>query len=507
MKKGKLFYQSSAFQKSKMQSGLNSQYRSVTTEDRISLQPRDVESEKFQLKSVIFLLAIRKSVNNMHTRHLKFSFYLIRSLFKETKICRRRSVQPTPTVRRKDIVKIKILKRLHENYKKKKDFNQKYKFIKFCKQFERVKLVKIRRIECVRTILTIFKKKIKITFLEFRGKCRKKFEKVKELKEIVRKIEKIIVRKILTSIVCNRIVLKQFAILYKPKQNLPIMKIVAKAKLSNSPSPESTCKQKKSLFLQKIQKKATEKCIFYQQALLHLRVLTRNHILAKKRCFQKLFTHCRSIRKVHLMRKGYKLTESLQKLIGSKYDFFIKSLKSFEISKSNLNFLVQTLNYIFYKSSMNHKAYSLLSIFQSKRKLNQKAIKSLMNLSRLLNSKVFNRSFFAFMLLKSFKPPKKPTLNPKKTKEKFNAIYALLQIFDCHKYRNLFFTYTLLKSSKNPVKLLTNALSKVHSRVSLYNKLIVFKSLKSKHYDLLRASKIFYLLKQSYTKSTAYSFM
>ena len=507
-----------SYQKTRSNRVKSDTYTTVNNET-INLASNNPEKDALNFKSVIFCLELRKSFNKMNLRYVKYSFYLMRSLFKETKVLSRRSscsLQMDSIIQKKS-----MLKEISQAFQQEKIITQKKKFFYLCKTLLKVRIIKTKRIESVVRITRVFQKKLHIKFTEFRKKCSYSFNKWEELNLVTKKLEKLILRKICSKILCNFTKMTHFSLLNKPKQNLPIMKLQSKVN-SKSPVCENSPSQTRFLFLEQTKNNSAGKTKTYQKALIRMRVLNRNHLIAKKRYFHYFLSYCKTSKLAEYRNKGGKLKKSLLRLFKNTFTSFLESVKYIETYKNNLKVLMQKLDITFSKISNINKANSLICLRQVKKKpmLGVKESKCLLNFTRILNMKVFKKYFLAFILIQGFKGRKK-TLTPSQNKKQFRAMHTVLRIFESRKYKHLFSAFIELKrlSELNQTKMsffmastfLENTLSKIYTREDFNSKLLAFNILRSHtikaQINLIRGSKLYFLLKHHYIRALALSFM
>ena len=85
-----VFRSSDQSRASTMQSNVNDQEISQTIEESKTLVYSNLEKNFFSPKCVIFCLELRKICKKKHLRYIKFAFFLIRSLYKDSQLETRR---------------------------------------------------------------------------------------------------------------------------------------------------------------------------------------------------------------------------------------------------------------------------------------------------------------------------------------------------------------------------------------------------------------------------------
>ena len=506
-----------SFQKGRIKI-MKSETFSTESNESVNIASKESEKDPLNFKSVIFCLELRKSFNKLNLRYVKHSFYLMRSLFKETKVSPRRSssgLKINSIIERKAVLK-EILQSLQEE----RIVKQKKIFFYMFKNLLNVKIFQKKRVESVLRITRVFQKKLQLKFNEFKKRCNYIFNKWEELNLATKKLEKIISRRITSKILCNFTKITQFSILYKPKQNLPIIKFQPRAE--RSPVHEKIHSHTKSLFLQQMKNKNTEKNEKYQKALIRMCVLNRNHLIAKKRYFQHFLAYCKIKKLADSRNKGIKLKKSMFRIFKNTFNSMLESIKYIEIYKNNLRIFLQKLDFVFYKISMNSKANSLACISSIKKKpiLRVKAAKSLLNFIRIINLKLFSKYFLAFISIQGFQGRIKIT-TPSKIKKQFKVVNTVLRIIESRKYKTLFGAFVKLKIvpklKQTQINLflassfLGDILGRLCARESYNSKLLSFNIIRSHsisaQINMIRGSKLYFLLKHHYIRALALSFL
>ena len=366
---------------------------SITSEESTQIISSLLSTENLSLKSVIFCLAIRKAYKNSASRYSKFAFYLMRSLYKES-VSKSSKLSIKPKISKE---KKKMLTRLQISLESTKEETLKRKILNFCKDFPRVKLVKIRRIETITKVFMIYYKsqikKVKNFFLMLR--------KPSKIETFVIKLQKFLLK----SLFCPKKVetsIKTFQFLLKPKHNLPYIKFASRTpiKTAKFEAPSSLKADKKP---QNLPKKP-DMSRLHQRAAIRLCTLNRNYFIIKKKVFYKLSEIVHWHKRLGLKNKAESFKSIFEGLMRKKYLDLVYRLASARRDFEYFKFLTQVLNFVKNKceNDLKLEAFDAIYACQRPKELDSFQIKLIYGMLRILNTKVFNKRFLAFILIKGF---------------------------------------------------------------------------------------------------------
>lgn len=474
--------------------------------------------ESFSPKCMIFCLVIRKIFKSNYLKHSKFAFYLMRSLYKESKLTSRKSNVSDYHKPAKCPQKFAVLNKIYTFVKKQQEKKVKQKFFYFCKQLPRVRMIKIKRIETIKKFLKIFTLNFSKNFQKFRKIV--KFLKFSQenVSKAVTLLLKITLKKILKTIKMNKIIRKKYVILEKPKKVLPIM--ISKPR-STTPKPRETEKQspvKKIINVHIVKEVKNERKNFHYRAFTYLMKLNRNYAMIRQKVFLYWEDYTRKARLLEMKRLGQSVKEFIRPLVVNRFIEIINCVKEWNNYEQSVNSLVNVLEFIYYRSSMNLKANAFVNVRrENKHAFDVKKAKFLFNIVRIFTTKIFSKYFFAYMLIKGYSD---------QVQRNFLTCFhrsadfykKLSKIFNKNYHKHIpesFFhlkTYSYKKAYHTNFTSLIKILRKVFARLGFCKKFESFSIIKaySVHKHRLcfaRISKLAYLLKKLHTKLIAFGFL
>lgn len=350
-------------------------------------------TENLSLKSVIFFLAIRKAYKNSASRYSKFAFYLIRSLYKES-ISRSSKVSLKPKITRE---KKRMLRKLQNYLKSTKENELKRIYFNICKEFPKVRLVRVKRIETITKVFMIFYKnvvkKLKKSFLMLK--------KPSKIEIFVQKLEKFLIKSLFYPKKLQ-ISIKVFQFLHKPKHNLPYIKFASKSPMKEPNIKVLTC-LKSNKKPQNLPRKP-ETSRLHQRGIIRLCVLNRNYFVIKKKVFYKLTEIVDLCKRLEFKNRAEGFRSIFEGLLRKKYLDVVYRLASARRDFEYFKFLTQIMGFVKSKCENNLKleAFEAIYLYQRPKVLDCFEIKIIYEMMRILNTKVFNKRFLAFILIKGF---------------------------------------------------------------------------------------------------------
>ena len=327
-------------------------------------------------------------------------------------------------------------------------------------------------------------------------------------------------KRVLLTILKNRIEVKHFSILLKPKKLLPIMKILPRSQktqvLQKKPLIPQSLKVEIPLSPGMIQKNSLNDLKNYQKALKNLYVLSYNHQIIKKQALSKLFSFNK---KYKLFQKTFPIIiKNLYSLIKPKFSNVLNSIRQMNQFCLNLSCFAQNLEYVCFKNFMNAKAHSFLMIKQyiRKKRVFLDNRKVLTHFEELLASKIYKKSYFSFTLIKNYGNRKFHLIEKTKKAKKFLETFAKITQNSCEK--KVWFSFFIIKNiyiqekSFEKYFYLSKTLKKIFSHALFYKYYEIFTLIKRQTFFRLktlqlRNTKLFFILKKRYTKLTALGFL
>lgn len=481
---------------------------SINSEDSTQIITSIRSSESINLKSVIFYLAIRKAFKNSALRYTKFSFYLIRSLYKET--------LPRPARLSYRISKIskekkQVLSRIHKFIQVKKEEKLKQQILNFCKQFPRVRLVRIRRIETVTRVFAIFYKSVKRKMM----KCFQVFKGPTRADFFLRKMEKFLYNWVFLPKKVQYVTVRVYGFLNKPKHNLPYVKFAQKPVVHKQVTPIKRVQHSTPEKALNFMSKKPEISKFHQRGIIRLCVLNRNYLVTKKKAFYKLLERVRWYKSIELKNKAQAFKTRIDSLLRNSFINIAFRIVSIRRDYEYFQFLTQVLGFVKYRCEHYLAADAFEAIYKCRNRiiLPPAKLKYIYNFLRIINTKLFNKQFYGFILIKGFVKHQSElreidsgriqklvnVLNNSEKHLKKYSIKMLQEHITCEKYLDDCFDFI-------------NLLKKIYNRITFYKYLETFDRIK--HYSQSRkrkifssASKLLYMLKKRYTKMTALVFL
>jgi hypothetical protein len=198
------------------------------------------------------------------------------------------------------------------------------------------------------------------------------------------------------------VVIRVFSFLNKPKHNLPYIKFAQKSLMK-----EVKVEIPRTLKIdQKVKNlpKRPDLSRFHQKGLIRLCVLNRNYFLVKKKAFYKLFEVLTYHKRLELKNKAEAFRSICESMIRKTYIEMVYRLVSARRDVEYFKFLSQVLSFVKHKCENNLLFHAFESIFayQKPRTLNYNEIKLIYSFLRIMNTKIFNKRFLAFLLIKGF---------------------------------------------------------------------------------------------------------
>lgn len=466
-------------------------------------------------KNVIFCLSIRKLFTESSTRFQKFSFCLIRSLYKEWKI------QQSPSPKRNSSRQsLKYTAKPKKNYSKDSESkivqmfrSNKAKLAKnkcfFVWQnlFKAKRYLKMHAAKKVSQCLTML---IRKTFKEIRVKSEANLKKRTSFKGFVDKFSKKLIVKVVKIMILNAKIkqktsFKMFTVLIKPRHVFPIFMNGLKNKKAESVSLPSS--QKNSNFRLKQ----------YSVAFRKVFRLNLSNIVPVRKALEKIRKFVQSQRSLQRTSSAIRLFSILDFCFATKkkQEFFEKlenaALRSLEISKAVVS-LIHTINAVVRKN----KTMAFTKVLMSPRKNNGKnIIKGANIVARVMKYKVLNVYYCAFTMIKTAKIHKNYRKRLVQCAGLFNYLEKKFKSYTKIQLKSI---YSDLKSNAKVQKyheglselfiLLKSILNKNHFKCKIisFNAFSNFSKPVNKK-KFIKYISAEYLFKKLYIKKLAYSFL
>jgi hypothetical protein len=486
--------------------------------DYLAIKKRTSSPEKPSIKhdcspkSVIFCLALRKLYKSSYARYTKFTFFLIRSLFKETQINLRKSVDSSSPYRSIKKIKKMSLNKLYNTFTTKTTITIKQKIFSYIKNRSFRSVADTYTSGVVNAVIKIFKKFFTRKLKTFFRKCLCKNIRLDKLNPVIERLKYLVDRKVIIAILNNKIVVRTFSVLIKPKKMLPIMKI--RSKKEDLDSFKVAFPQKK-VVVQSSQLNQHEDSNS-KKSLVMLSLLTRNYYRATKRAFNTICQNSKDFQLKKTLIRPLKFRSIICRMVIPRFLMMTNTLYHFYQSKLNATYFIQSLDYLLYKSNMNNKSFSFLALRKPEKKQNFHLIedKILLNLTDILKAKVFNKCFIGFILIKRFAYSNKKAIKKKseaslKFLKFLQSVYKKKQLRGLsHSFNKLFQLYKSQKSLEN-LLYLSRVIKKIRSRIYFNYSIQSFQLLKSIRSRKSKGlgKKLFYLLKRSYIKRLSIYFL
>lgn len=481
---------------------------SYASEDSSQILTSLRSTDSVNLKSVIFYLAIRKAYKNSALRYSKFSFYLMRSLYKET-LSRpiRRSWRYSKITKEKKHTLNKIQKLIQIQ----KDKKLKHQIFNFCKEFPRVKLARIKRIETVTRVFAISYKSVKKSML----KCLQVLRGPTNAERFLRIMEKFLYKFTFLPKRVNDVAIRVYGFLQKPKHNLPYVKFAPKPVVQRSISPVPRAQWSIPVSRTDFVPRKPEISRMHQRGIIRLCVLNRNYLVVKKKAFYKLSEIVDWYRKFAIKNKAQAFKTRIDSLLRNSFINIAYRIVSVRRDYEYFQFLTQVLGFVKYRCENNLAAHAFEAIYKSKNRvvLEPCKLKYIYNFLRIINTKIFNKRFFGFILIKGYSKLKN---NSKKINQL--SVNNLVSVLKNHKKNLKLFGLDKLKEHSKQENYFDNCcdfmnlMKKIYNRIKFYKHLETFDTIrqysqnrKRNHYSV--ASKIFYIIRKRYTKLTALAFL
>ena len=483
---------------------------SYTSEDSSQILTSLRSTDSVNLKSVIFYLAIRKAYKNSALRYSKFSFYLMRSLYKETLS---RSIRHSFRYSKITKEKKQILNKIQKIIQVQKDKKLKHQIFNFCKEFPRVKLARIKRIETVTRVFAIFYKSIKKSMF----KCLQVLKGPTKAERLLNIMQKFLYKYTFLNKRVSHVTVRVYGFLQKPKHNLPYVKFAPKpvAQRSISPVPVPRAQWLIPEPRTDIMSKKPEISRMHQRGVIRLCVLNRNYLVVKKKAFYKLTEIVNWYRKFAIKNKAQSFKTRIDSLLRNSFINIAFRIVSVRRDLEYFQFLTQVLGFVKYKCENNLVAHAFEAIYNSENRLvlEPSKLKYIYNFLRIVNTKIFNKRFFGFILIKGYSKLKASTkkINQLSVNNLANVLKKLTKNF------KLFAVDKLIEHSKYENYLdnfcdFMNLLKKIYNRTRFYKQLETFDTIvqysnnrKRSHFSV--ASKILFIIRKRYTKLTALAFL
>ena len=498
------------------------------TKSRSSLiqsRTNKTEDMDFKPKNVIFCLSLRKIYLENSRRYKKFSFCLIRSLYKEWKIKTSPSPKRKPYIHYRNSSKSLLNKKKYSKDKENMMIhmirNNKarllknrffYSWQKAFKEKQYYKLDSAKKISHVisRVLSKIFRRVV--VNIEDIMEEQKTFEDFtsKFAKSLMLKIIKIIIS---NSHVQNNATFKHFSMMIRPRHVFPIIinglkkneiSSITIQKINNSPQVSryrfSQLKlEKYRIGLQKLFRSNIDNRYSLRCSMSTFRNFSQN----KKRILQKFKSITVIFSFVSQKTQEYKQS-------------FLRNLERSAIVSLRIHQSVDNLTRLIKSITHKQKIYGIFKIFLHFQHIkNTKAIwKGLIIVSRLLKYKILNNLYHGLIVIKNSRQTKGyksiikesigtinslgKTLQSIKKKRKLFALVSLQNYSKCIKYlENFSNLYTLLKSIFNK--------SSFKFKLSSLNAIMNYRPQPKRSF--LKYINVEYLFKRIYIKKLAYAFM
>ena len=365
----------------------------ITSEESTQIISTLRSTENLSLTSVIICLVIRKAYKNSASRYSKFAFYLMRSLYKES-VSRSSKLPLKPKISRH---KKQVLKKLQFSLKSTQENTLKRNFFTLCKEFPKVRLVRVKRIETIKKVFIIFYNNIAKNIKKFFFRLKK----ISRIGMFVQKLNKFLL-KLLFYPKQFETSTKVFQFLYKPKHNLPYIKFASKPLVKEPNIKVPTCLK----LYQKPQNfpKKPETSRFHQRGIIRLCVLNRNYFVIKKKVFYKLTEIVNWSKRLEFKNRAEGFKSIFEGILRKKYLDLVYRLAAATRDFEYFKFLLQVLDFVKNKCEDHFKldAFDAIYLYQRPKVLDSLEIKCIYEMLRILNTKVFNKRFLTFTLIKGF---------------------------------------------------------------------------------------------------------